>query len=295
MIAQSKWFYWFWIFFWFIFICFWGIVFSAFIFSPTSNSNPMTVLTWGDLAKSQADNETIEEAIARLIQAHDDDSNAHLDAGQSLLSHKASAIIDHVARSVYRDKLAFDRFQFETYFESIDGFTKTGGVALEEVALVSLNTTAILNNEQRIYAGAIDANELGAKPANSPFWLTRVKFVSTTTQLAYIMSGDYGIPVGWGFKIVNGSLYAWYIDSGDSEVTTEITGVTLTNWNTYKLEFESGASIKFYVNGVLKVTATTNLPTGAASNFIGWWIKTTDTAVRTMYVQYAIYDEDFFL
>jgi len=33
---------------------------------------------WGLLEKSQTDNETIEEAIDRLITAHNDDANAHI-------------------------------------------------------------------------------------------------------------------------------------------------------------------------------------------------------------------------
>jgi len=33
---------------------------------------------WESLEKSQTDNETIEEAIDRLITAHNDDANAHI-------------------------------------------------------------------------------------------------------------------------------------------------------------------------------------------------------------------------
>ena len=58
------------------------------------------------LEKSQEDNETIEEAIARLITAHLADDNAHLGEGESLQSHRASEIIDHLAESVITDKIA---------------------------------------------------------------------------------------------------------------------------------------------------------------------------------------------
>ena len=64
-----------------------------------------TTVTWGNLLKSQISSETIEEAIARLIQAHEDDADAHLEAGESLYSHKASEIIDHVVSSIIEDKL----------------------------------------------------------------------------------------------------------------------------------------------------------------------------------------------
>ncbi|MEI7961345.1 MAG: right-handed parallel beta-helix repeat-containing protein [archaeon] len=65
----------------------------------------MPIENWGLLPKSQVDSETIEEAIARLITAHNDDETAHLDVGQSLQSHASSEIIDHLADSVLNDKL----------------------------------------------------------------------------------------------------------------------------------------------------------------------------------------------
>jgi len=60
---------------------------------------------WGLLLKSLVSNETIEQAIARLITAHNDDEEAHTGVGQSLQSHKGSEIIDHIAESVLNDKL----------------------------------------------------------------------------------------------------------------------------------------------------------------------------------------------
>ena len=65
----------------------------------------MPAQVWGDLAKSQVDDETIEEAIARVVQEHDDDETSHLETGESLQSHKASEIIDHIAESVVNDKI----------------------------------------------------------------------------------------------------------------------------------------------------------------------------------------------
>ena len=61
---------------------------------------------WGQLAKSQTDAEKVEEAIVRLILEHNEDETAHLGVGQSLQSHKASEIIDHLAESIIEDKIA---------------------------------------------------------------------------------------------------------------------------------------------------------------------------------------------
>ena len=62
--------------------------------------------TWGDLPKSQEDPTTVDQEIDAKIQNHLDDPDAHLEAGQSLQSHKASEIIDHLARSIVTDKIA---------------------------------------------------------------------------------------------------------------------------------------------------------------------------------------------
>ena len=65
----------------------------------------MAIDIWGDKPKSQIDATTIDEEIAALIQAHEDDENAHLETGESLQSHKASEIIDHLAKSIVEDKI----------------------------------------------------------------------------------------------------------------------------------------------------------------------------------------------
>ncbi len=85
----------------------WGIVsgvdcmFEEWGVGPAS---PTTVV-WGNLFKSQISAEKVEEAILRLIQSHEDDPDAHVESGESLYSHKAQAIIDHIANSIIEDKI----------------------------------------------------------------------------------------------------------------------------------------------------------------------------------------------
>ena len=80
----------------------------------------MTIPTWGLLQKSQADNETIEEAIARLIAVHEADETSHLEVGESLQSHKASEIIDHLAESIVADKIANNQISpFKFSFKNV--------------------------------------------------------------------------------------------------------------------------------------------------------------------------------
>jgi len=61
---------------------------------------------WGLLQKSNIDSETIEEAIERIVAEHNADPESHLGSGESLQSHKASEIIDHLAESIIEDKIA---------------------------------------------------------------------------------------------------------------------------------------------------------------------------------------------
>jgi hypothetical protein len=229
-----------------------------------------------------------------MLLAHLADPDAHTESGQSLYVHKISDVIDHLVKSVVRDKLAFNRFQIEVYFESLDGWGKSAGVGIDTVGLAEIDTTAVNGNTQFLNIEAADANENGASPANSPFWKTRVKINQTTSQTIYIISGDPGIPAGYGFKIVNGTLYAVWIDDGGTEHTQTLGGITLTNWNTYEIDFTAGSKIDFYINDNLEYSATTNLPVAAVSAFINYNITTNANAIKKMYIQYLIYDEDFF-
>ncbi len=85
----------------------WGIISgSDCMFEEWGTGPPSpTTVTWGNLLKSQISTEKIEEAVARLIQSHEDDANAHVEVGESLYSHKASEIIDHIASSIINDKI----------------------------------------------------------------------------------------------------------------------------------------------------------------------------------------------
>lgn len=58
--------------------------------------------------------------------------------------------------------------------------------------------------------------------------------------------------------------------NGTTETNTTITGITTSNWNTYRCVYTATSSIQFFVNDVLQGTSTTNIPsgTGTSANFI---------------------------
>jgi hypothetical protein len=67
----------------------------------------------------------------------------------------------------------------------------------------------------------------------------------------------------------DGKLYAHTSNGagGAGHTETEITGITLTNMNTYRIQLNSTTNALFYVNGVLRQTLTTNIPTANYVNF----------------------------
>lgn len=89
----------------------------------------MAVENWGLLTKSQEDPETIEEAITRIVSAHNDDPESHLGEGKSLEAHRANEILDHKPGSVLADKWTMSEFDFSTQFESLAGFVTNGSVS----------------------------------------------------------------------------------------------------------------------------------------------------------------------
>lgn len=71
------------------------------------------------------------------------------------------------------------------------------------------------------------------------------------------------------YGVWNGATYDWkgYLSNGDgtTQTKTEITGITFSNYNSYKL-VKTSTAIKCYVNGVLKATNTTNICNDTTGN-----------------------------
>lgn len=96
----------------------------------------------------------------------------------------------------------------------------------------------------------------------------------------YLKLADTTNRKGWGMCITAANIYTAQTDTTNGEIrfinnagtlyaqnangtatSTDITsGITMTNWNLYEIVFTPGIDIKYYVNGTLKATHTTNLP-----------------------------------
>ena len=260
--------------------------------------------TWGLLPKSQVDDELIEEAIARLILEHNEDETAHLGTGQSLQSHKASEIIDHVVASIISDKIKglavtidkidITKFFWETVFESLDAwtiYTTLGGDVEDYIGSVRLVTGATANSIADIHAEAWDVG-YGPAFSKNPRFTAIVKLEQTTPQEIWIVYGDKDDNC-FGFKIGDSTIYPTWVKDGSAYSGDAVTGITLTNFNRYKAIYTYGSKIEFYVNDVLRYTATTNLPT--TSDIADWFrfsIQTWINSARTMFVRFLSIIQD---
>lgn len=188
--------------------------------------------------------------------------------------------------------LFYNKRYIYTAFDSIDGWTKyfvgtgTAGGFLGEM---QLQTTAATNDLSDIHCEVAVEGE-AVNFSKNPYFQTSVKFGYITNQVGFFING--GTEDSFGFKVTDGTLVAVWYKTG-TEYTSAITGITLTNWNTYKAVYTSGSKIDFYVNDILKATATTNLPvaTDSAERF-RYQIKTTTTALKLMWAQYLLLNQD---
>lgn len=272
------------------------------------DNNFMAEPTWGLLEKSQVDAETIEEAIDRLITAHNDDANAHIGAGKSLDTHKAQETIDHPADSVVTDKIPdlsvenekfkFNQFKLESYFESIDAWANftfgTGAITLN-LASILLATGADINSWARL-SGEAWAEGDAVNYLKNPRFIVIAKTKDVTDQEIYLTAGSWDLD-GFGFKIVDGTLYALHLKDGGEHTTDISAGITVTDWHRFKAIYTSGSKIEFYVDDVLKATHSANLPEDGADAadelaFFNYRIKNTAAANKRLILKYCVLQQD---
>lgn len=98
---------------------------------------------------------------------------------------------------------------------------------------------------------------------------TQLKFADTSDRKGFglvvtpanVHTAQTDVTNGEVRFILNGSTMYAQNANGSTATTTDVSsGITFTNWNTYEIVFTPGTDIKFYINGVLKATHSTNLP-----------------------------------
>ena len=263
---------------------------------------------WGLLPKSQVDDELIEEAIARLILEHNEDETAHLGTGQSLQSHKANEIIDHVVDSIIEDKikagevsmakLSNKEFQVYTAFESLDGWNKSATGVACAILGTSLQTSTTINTTKYMSV-EVYGNDSFNDFSKKVYFQTGIRFDHNTNQTIYFGAlgyegdeTDYGV----GFKVVGSTLYALILYSDGItryEKTVEITGFIVDTEQIYRVEHDpDSAETRFYVDGDLKHTETAEVLDGSSPVFFTYNIKNTAAENKMIVLRYLLYSRE---
>jgi hypothetical protein len=222
------------------------------------------MFTWGSMPKSQDDPETIEEAIARMISAHNDDPTAHLGVGQSLENHRANEVIDHPASSILSDKISARQLWYEFELESIDGWSGDGTWYL-------LNSPGI---EISIPAGTAEMLYLTTHPFDAISWMDWSKNPYFEASVYFNgLSGRYrevswGSPIGdnvLGFRSDGLTLYAVCVING-TDYTEAISGAITTGVKNYRAYVDPPTGTVVYEIDGVKVHELLGLDLEGADN-----------------------------
>ena len=184
----------------------------------------MSIETWGMLPKSQNDSETIEQAIARIVAAHNASAMAHTQSGGSLFNHVNNSIIDHQANSIPPDKVRSSATLFSSYLGSTGGFTWWGannyfgtGAILRAASSSSWNSGAqadVINSKQRINF------------TKNPMFAISAQGFDTSGFTFLLLYGEYdpgGPSSCFGFRH-NGTTLQGFIRINTTDYTVNIAG-----------------------------------------------------------------------
>jgi hypothetical protein len=225
--------------------------------------NIFMTTTWGYLAKDSEDPRTIEEFIDDKIQEHEDDSQAHAEAGESIAVHRENTVVDHPAGSILADKTTMNEVFILENWATLDAWTTSGDV----------QNGALGNIEMVIVSPSVLTSKLYTFPSvpyqfinwdydmlyQTMFWFDDV----TTTQQArfgyYLPASPTGN--GFGFKIIDGVLHAHSKTTPDGEELTEL-DIDYDISHVYRTHYrEEEGLINYYVDGNLLATHEVT-PTG---------------------------------
>lgn len=246
---------------------------------------------WGILEKAQDDSQKIGAAISAAIAAHEADPTSHLGENESLQSHKASIIIDHAAHSVVRDKLEFDRFQIDTAFESLDGWSLVNSVTQLGIGDMKLLTGA--NPDDYAEATlAIGSGIIGqAKLSQNPLLQIRLKSDFDDDQSIFIGNFNRSTPAGFGFVVYDNEVCIIWTDDGGGINDEQVAGIAANEWHTYEMQVENGTDIKWYIDGVFKKTML-NAEITEADRIASIRITAGEDGARSVHVTQVHFDAD---
>ena len=180
-------------------------------------------------------------------------------------------------------------FHWITFFESIDGFTKTAGTTLTSDQYITFLTTNVSGNNQYIekkplYQGLITFSQ-------KSYFRSDLYFVNNTAQTIYLIVGQK-TGDAYGFKVINGTIYG-VTRNGANESTISLGSITAGDDMNLEARYYPNDKVIFLTDSVEKGTLSINLPSPAnvASQFLFYADITTDEAVakemRMSFFQYS--------
>jgi hypothetical protein len=213
-------------------------------------------MNWEHLPKNAVNNETIEQAIIRLILEHNNNATAHMGEGQSIDVHRKNEIIDHKAGSVLNDKLSFSEIEYLSYFENLSVFEIGTGVtsgaynSLQMVPTVNNSDNCFVRSETSINGSIIDFTK--------DFLFQTVFMIKNNggnvkfyTGFGY---GDNDVYQGIGFVVRSGILYASfnrYTGEEDEFINESLGSFSFDTVNILRFQYIAGErKLKFIVNGI---------------------------------------------
>ena len=210
-------------------------------------------MTWSNLPKSQTDNETIEQAIMRIVAQHETDNTSHMGIGESIDVHRKELVLDHAVGSVLLDKETMSEIKFYTTFESLDMWDITGDVT------IASNIGAVLYLEHPFTT----LSGLGVQPQ------IPINFRNTNKDMLFqcllrtdfdiynyngyfgFLFGNTSTSEGFGFQVRNKVLYT-YIGIPPFSRSVSHSTIALNIDHIYRVQYIAGErTFYFYVDGVL--------------------------------------------
>ena len=163
----------------------------------------------------------------------------------------------------------------QSYLDLPDSTSVAGGGAINSYGIIShydagaaaLGTGSYAHSKISDFIGASKDSTLTfwAKFAQSGGSAVAVSSIGLFQELTDVMDVDTAASNGFvRLAYEGGALEFQATDNANAARTAEaVAGITATDWNLYKIAFNPGTDAKLYVNGTLKNTISTNLPTNA--------------------------------
>mgnify|MGYP001612343175 CR=1 FL=1 len=232
---------------------------------------------------------TVENLVKEVASIKSNTINRYLDnASKDIIKQ----IVTESLFDIFWQKLT----HFITFFESLDGYdvnVSGGGAAAVGAASLQIDTAATNGNVAEVLKTP-DAQGLLSFGFRSSFRTTAS--VSTSggslaNTTAYYCIGEVGNE-NYGFKWASGNLLGFTSTGGTETTKTLVT--TFGNATLYNLEarFFPTNRVDFYVNGTLKATSTSNLPTTANFALVHMKITAGENNGKTLLTSFFEYIQE---